>query len=137
MKQAILVGVTLLVYSLVQAAVVGGLYFARAEVREIYATSHEQQSWEEFRQEMDSQHAKREAWRTEVARRGGQPEAAKPPKPRSEIPPALELLENRFGTCLITSISFTTVLFVVIWGLVLGVMLRPVRKISADELRAK
>ncbi len=119
-------------YVLLLIAVVALLFAARARATATYATAGQQSHWENYRDEMDRLHEDREAGRAELARLNGQPVEARPPKERSPRPPVLELLENHFAACLAVSVLGTTMVFGVIYGLLMGALLRPGRRFDAE-----
>jgi hypothetical protein len=125
--------VTLLLYAAVLAAVVGGLFYARTAMQAAYGGANEQAHWDQFRRDMKQREAAREAQRVELARGGNEDIEPRPSKPRSPRPPALELLENHFAACLVVSIISATALFAAIWGMAVGAVLRPGRKIDEPD----
>src|SRR5690606_27909943 len=115
MRRPLLIAVTLTLYVAVVAATVVGLVSARRAAIASYDNATEQARWDEFRDEMDERHVKREALREEIARESGQPITPKPPKSRSARPPALELLTNHFVACVVVSLLAVSGLFAVMW----------------------
>ena len=115
------------VYVLVIVAVVLVLLDARRQAVYLYAAPEEQSHWEEFGDAMDQRHRQRETLREEISQHSGQPVEAAPAKTRSERPPTLELLEKHFAACLAVSLAGVTLLFALMWGLLMGAMLRPGR----------
>lgn len=114
-------------YLLLMAVVVIVLLDARRRAVTVYASPDEQARWEDFGDAMREKHHEREALREQLSQHSGQPVAASPPKTRSQRPPTLELLENHFAACLSISLAGVTLLFALMWGLLMGAMLRPGR----------
>jgi hypothetical protein len=125
--------VTMLLYAAVLAAVIGGLFYARSAMQAAYGGAGEQAHWDQFRRDMRQRDAAREAQRVELARGTKEAIEPRPPKPRSARPPALELLENHFAACLAVSVVSASALFAAVWGLAVGAVLRPGRRIELDE----
>ena len=133
-----LIVITLVLYAVAISATVGGLFAARRAAVASFGTAAEQARWEEFRAEMDARHMRREALREEIARESGQPITPMPPKSRSPRPPALELLTHHFAACVSVSLLAVSGLFAVIWGMIVGAVLRPGRTVAErDDLPAK
>ncbi|MCA9270638.1 MAG: hypothetical protein KDA41_19285 [Planctomycetales bacterium] len=132
MQRKWIVLVTAAAYATMVAGVAYGLHVARANMLAIYSQPEEQAHWDSFRETMDRRHERQEAARVEMALESGQPDAAKPPKPRSARPPVMELLENHYPACLGVSLLTTSGLFAVIWGMLLGAILRPGRRRTAS-----
>lgn len=125
MKRWLLLGAGF--YVLLMAVVVLVLLDARRRMVTVYDSPDEQANWEDFGDEMRQRHHEREVLREELSRQSGQPVSAAPAKTRSERPPTLELLENHFAACLSISLAGVTLLFALMWGLLMGAMLRPGR----------
>jgi hypothetical protein len=130
MRRTLLIVSTFVLYGLVVAVTIWALVAARRGAIASFDNAAEQARWDEFRAEMDNRHLAREALREEIARGSGQPIAASPPKTRSARPPALELLTKHFAACVVVSVLGVSGLFAVIWGLVVGAVLRPGRPIA-------
>ena len=116
-----------LVYGVTIVIVVAVLFDARRRMVDVYGTTDEQSNWDDYRAEMDRRHQQRESLREDISVHSGQPVEAAPPKKRSDRPPTLELLENHFLACLAVTIVGVTMLFALIWGMLMGAMLRPGR----------
>jgi hypothetical protein len=129
-RRALIIVATLLLYASVIGATTWGLFAARRSVTDTYSNTSEQEAWDEFRTQMDERHVQREAIREEIARESGQPIVPRSPKSRSPRPPALELLTNHFAACVAVSLLAVSGLFAVIWGMILGAVLRPGRSFA-------
>ena len=114
-------------YAIVIATVVFALFDARKRMTAVYAAPDEQAHWEDFGEAMQQRHTERESLREELSRHSGQPVVAAPPKTRSERPSTLVLLENHFVACLSITVAGVSLLFALMWGMLMGAMLRPGR----------
>lgn len=137
MRRTTLIALTLLLYVVVIAATALALVAARRAAVESFDNAGQQAHWEHFRAEMDERHDQREALRGEIARGSGQPIAPRPPKSRSLRPPALELLTEHFAACAVVSLLAVSGLFAVIWGMLVGAVLRPGRAIGKVDSLAR
>lgn len=87
----------LVAYVALLAAIVGGLFYARQRALAIYGTDEAQEQWEAWREDAQ-EHAEGQG---PVARR----------VPRSAEPPALVLMRDYFGVCVVIAVALSSVLF--------------------------
>ncbi len=87
-----------LVYVLLMGALVFGMFRARAWARETYVDQDARAQWEDFRADVAEQVEQRSS---PVQRR----------IPRSVEPPALVLMRDYFGTCLVIAMVLTSALY--------------------------
>lgn len=95
-------------YVALLAAVVGGLFYARHRALVIYGTDRAQVEWDAWREDAKSQ----AAGKGPVIRR----------VPRSGEPPALVLMRDYFGVCLVIALGLSSVLFGTLVFFVRGVL---------------
>ena len=134
MSKSTLIVLTAGTYLLTMAGVVASLFCARRQAVQLLDTPAQQAEWDDFTREMDHRHEQREQARDQFARSGGQAIVKKPPKPRSPRPPALELLDRHFPACLTVCSLAGTLLYAILWGMIVGACLRPGR--LSDERAA-
>jgi hypothetical protein len=89
--------VALIGYAVVAAGVVFGLVSARESVQSSLNTEASQQDWE--------------AWRKQVEQQAPEERTVQRSIPRSAEPPALVLLRDHFGVCLVASLIMSSVLY--------------------------
>ena len=104
----------LILYLICVIAVVAGLTRGRNQAVESYGTESAQREWDDWRATAGEQTAG-EGPLGPVQRR----------VPRSEIPPALALMNDHFVGCLVFSLIMTTALFATTMFLVRGIFSRP------------
>ncbi len=133
MNRPLLIVVTLVAYTVVIAAVVWAMFDARGRMVPLLDTPQEQAHWDKARGEFEQRERDEEEFRRRTGDATNQPIEAKAPKERSPRPPALELLQNHFAACLATTLFGVTLLFIVIWGLCVGAILRPGSRFTPPE----
>jgi len=84
-------------YIVLIAAVVAGVFYARQQALAMYGTADAQAEWD--------------AWREDAKRLAEESGPVKRRVPRSTAPPALVLMRDHFGVCLMIAVVLSTVLF--------------------------
>lgn len=110
----------LLVYLLLMAAVIVGLFAARRYARQVYGTAAAQADWEQWVDNVKQQQAENAS---SVQRR----------VPRSPRPPALVLMEEHFLTCLTGALLLTTALYGTLAMLLYGALTSSASPADADQ----
>ena len=95
-------------YLLLIGAVVGGVFFARQQALATYGTADAQAEWD--------------AWREDAKRLADESGPVKRRVPKSAAPPALVLMRDHFGVCLMIAVVLSTVLFGTFMLMVRGAM---------------
>jgi UPF0716 family protein affecting phage T7 exclusion len=89
--------VWLAAYVLLIGAVVGGMLFGRQQALAVYGSQAAQAEWD--------------AWREDARRLAEESGPVKRRVPKSPAPPALVLMRDHFGVCLMLALVLSTVLF--------------------------
>jgi len=95
-------------YVVVLTLVVGGVSYMRSVAFAVYGTPQAQREWD--------------TWREDVKELEKQPYPVKRRAPKSAEPPALVLMRDYFGVCLVIAIVLSSVLFGTLMVLVRGAM---------------
>ena len=100
--------VWLALYVVLVAAIVGGFFYARGRAITVYGTEQAQTQWDTWREDAKSQ----ADGKGPVTRR----------VPKSAEPPALVLMRDYFGVCLVIALVLSSVLFGTLVFFVRGVL---------------